>query len=108
MRQGDYNLSHNILKLYNVLIQTRLATSKTKRESSIANMVHELLPLGGQNAHTRKKKFGWRHSLVPSPLSRNSTLAVAVKKHSKIDIKLFLSCPALLDFSISFQIFCPG
>ena len=32
MRQGDYNLGHNILKLYNVLIQTRLATSKTKRD----------------------------------------------------------------------------
>ena len=28
----DYNLVHNILELYNVLIQTRLTTSKTKRD----------------------------------------------------------------------------
>ena len=27
-----YNLVHNILELYNVLIQTRLTTSKTKRD----------------------------------------------------------------------------
>ena len=27
-----YNLGHNILKLYNVLIQTRITTSKTKRD----------------------------------------------------------------------------
>ena len=27
-----YNLGHNILELYNVLIQTRLTTSKTKRD----------------------------------------------------------------------------
>ena len=40
--------------------------------------------------------------------SRNETLAVAVKKHAKVDIKLFLSCPVLLDLSILFQIFCPG
>ena len=29
-------------------------------------------------------------------------MAVAVKKHAKVDIKLFLSCPVLLDFSIFF------
>ena len=33
---------------------------------------------------------------------------MAVKKHAKIDIKLFLSCPVFLDFSILFQIFCSG
>ena len=27
-----YNLGHNILKLYNVLVQIRLTTSKTKRD----------------------------------------------------------------------------
>ena len=31
-----------------------------------------------------------------------------VKTHAKVDIKLFFSCPVLLDFSILFQIFCPG
>ena len=36
-----YNLGHNILELYNVLVQIRL-TSKTKRVSSISNLVYEL------------------------------------------------------------------
>ena len=31
-----------------------------------------------------------------------------VKKHRKVDIKLFLYCPILVDFSILFQIFCPS
>ena len=29
------------------------------------------------------------------------------KKHAKVDIKLFLTYPVLLDFSALFQIFCP-
>ena len=29
-----------------------------------------------------------------------------VKKYGKVDVKLFLYCPILLDFSILFQIFC--
>ena len=35
-------------------------------------------------------------------------MAKAVKKHVKADIKPFLSSPLLQDFSILFQIFCPG
>ena len=31
-RQRDCNLGHNILELYNVLVQIRLTTSKTKRD----------------------------------------------------------------------------
>ena len=46
--------------------------------------------------------------MVPSLPSRNQTLAIAVKKHAKVDMKLLLSCPVLLDFSILFQIFCAG
>ena len=30
---------------------------------------------------------------------RNLTLAIALKKHAKVDIKLFFSYPILLDFS---------
>ena len=45
---------------------------------------------------------------MPSLLSRNLTLALAVKKRAKIDLKLILSCPILLDFSILFQLICPG
>ena len=34
-----------------------------------------------------------------------NTLAISVKKHAKVDIKLFFSCPVLLNFSNFFQIF---
>ena len=37
---------------------------------------------------------------MPGLPSRNETLAVAVKKHAKVDIKLFFSCTVLLDFSL--------
>ena len=53
-------------------------------------------------------RFGWRHSVVPGLPFRNETLAIAVKKHAKVDIKPFLSCLVLLDFSVLFQIFCPA
>ena len=43
MAKGDfYNLGHNILELYNVLIQTRLPQVKRNVMSSIANLVYEL------------------------------------------------------------------
>ena len=42
----------------------------------------------------------WKHSLAPSLPSINQTLAIAVKKHAKVDIKLFLPCPALLGVSL--------
>ena len=37
---ANYILGHNILELYNVFIQIRLTTSKTKRD---AKLVYELL-----------------------------------------------------------------
>ena len=37
---------------------------------------------------------------MPSLLTTNQTLAIAVKKQAKIDIKLFFSNPVLLDFII--------
>ena len=40
----------------------------------------------------------------PVSLPENKALAIAVKKHAKVDIKLFLSYPVLLDLSILFQI----
>ena len=54
-------------------------------------------------------KLGWIHSLVSSLPSTNLiTLAILVQKHAKVDMKLFLSCPILMDFSILFQLFSPG
>ena len=84
--------------------------------SSIANFVYELLhELPNtlrlrilENQEILKKYLGWTQSLVPSLLSRTQTLPIAVKKHAKADIKLFFSYPILLNYSILFQIFCPG
>ena len=42
---------------------------------------------------------------MSSLLSRNQTLAIAVKKHAKVEIKLFLISPILLYFSTLFHIF---
>ena len=36
--------------------------------------------------------FGQRYSLVSSLPSRNKTLAIAVKKYAKADIKVFYFC----------------
>ena len=41
-RKFSDNLVHNILELYNVLIQTRLTTVTRNVISSGANLVHEL------------------------------------------------------------------
>ena len=86
--------------------------------SSIANLVYEFphewpndLRLGilGNKEILRKYQISVETCLPVSSLpSRNQTLAIAVKKHAKVDIKLFLSFIVLLDFSILFQIFCPG
>ena len=45
---------------------------------------------------------------MPSLSSKNLTVAIAVKSHAKMGIKIFFSCPISLGFSILFQIFCPG
>ena len=47
------------------------------------------------------------YCIVPSLPSRKENLVIEVL-HEQVDIKLFLPCPILLDFSILFQIFCPG
>ena len=61
----SYNLGHNILELYNILVQVRFTTSKTKLDIwysklsiRVASRVAEQRPLGGGGlcAHTRKKK----------------------------------------------------
>ena len=52
-------------------------------------------------------KLGWDIAQCPVSLPETK-LAIAVQKHAKVDIKLFLTSPVLLDFSILFQILCPG
>ena len=76
MRLGDYNLGHNILEPYNVLIETRLTTSKTKRDIQygkrgigIVSRVPERPNTQEISQEIRKYqenlKFQWRHSPAP-------------------------------------------
>ena len=45
---------------------------------------------------------------MPSLLSKTKTFVLAAKNYAKVDIKVFWSCPILLDFATMFQIFFPG
>ena len=45
---------------------------------------------------------------VPTFSSTNQTFATVVKMYVKVDIKVFLPCPILLDLYTLFQIFCLG
>ena len=109
---SNYNLGHNILELYNVLIQTRLTTSKTKRDIQYRKLgirvAERLTIILGNKKILGKSQIWVEHSLAPSPPSKNQTPAVAAKKHAKVYIKLFLPCPVLLDFPILLQIPYPG
>ena len=86
--------------------------------SSVANLVYDLphkLPNDLQLRILRNKEILGK-SLIwvetePSAQSAFQKLKFgnsSKKKHVKVDIKLFLSCPFLLDFYILFQLFCPG
>ena len=83
--------------------------------SSIANLVYELphelpndlrLRILGNEEMLGKSQI-WVEPISQSPFQK-LILVTAVKNHAKLDIKLVLSCPVLLDFSILFQIFYPG
>ena len=69
----SYNLGHNILELYNALVQVWFTTNKTKCDVSIANLVYELsdellndLRLGKITKYWENLKSGWRQSAQPS------------------------------------------
>ena len=48
--------------------------------------------------YEKNLKIGWRQSVVPiSLLETNFSISVK-KNYAKSDIKVFLSCPVLLDF----------
>ena len=129
----SYNLGHNILELYNILVQVRFTTSKTKLDIwysklsiRVASRVAEQRPLGGGGGplcpHKKKKrlgsqeirkyqrnlKFGWTHISAPRPPSQQQNSAIALTKHGKADTKLLFPRPALPDLSIPLQIPCPG
>ena len=117
MKLSD-NPCHNILEYYNILLDISFNTSKMKLDIQyskhgigVTSRVTERLKtqdLMKLQKYQKSLHFGWTHSLVPSFTSRNQSLLIAVKKHAKTYTKLFFFCPVLLDYSILFQIFCPG
>ena len=86
--------------------------------SSIANLVYEL-PHGLSN-DLRFRFLGNKDILGKSQIwvetfekvyqftFEKLSFSNSSQKHAKVDIKLFLSCAILLEFSIFFQIFCQG
>ena len=104
---NNYNPGHNIFELYNVLVQVRLATSKPKLDIlykklgiRVALRVAKRLNIENlRKLRILKNSQIWVDSSVPSIPCRNKTLEIAVKTHAKVDIKLFIFCPILLDFS---------
>ena len=50
----------------------------------------------------------WLHGPCPGSILEIKLLAIAVKNHAKVAIRLFFTCPILLDLYLLPQIFCPG
>ena len=76
-------------------------------------MPHELLNVLRLRILGKRKILGksqiWVETFVQSPFQKlnfgNSSQKKKKKKDAKVDIKLFLPCPVLLNFSILLQIF---
>ena len=122
----NYILDHNILKLYNVLVQIRLTTSKMKGDIYYSKLgiytgcltsCQMTEDSGSQDIRKYQEILisGWKYDPVPSLSSKNATLAIALKKHVEVDIRLFFSCfsgflyfvpiilPRIVDKKIYFQ-----
>ena len=81
---------------------------------STKNNVHELpdeLPNNFRLNILRNKEIfekppNWVETLLNLP-SRNNTLVITLKNYAKADIKVFCSCPVLLNFLTLSHKFCP-
>ena len=113
---GYFQLNTTILVVifqHFLIIQLTSESPQVKRYliSNITNLVQELPHELPNDLRLRKYqknvKCGCRRSPIPSLPSRNQTLAIAVKKHAKLDIFLN-SCPILLYLLTLCQIFCAG
>ena len=108
----DLQSWHNILGLYNVLIQVCFDTNKTKldiQHNKVGIRIASRLKNLGLRELTNNGKFlnlGGDMSNA-QPVFQKLNLENKIKKHAKLDIKRFQSCPILLDFFTLFQIFCP-
>ena len=55
----------------------------------VTSRVVERLKTLENGKYKGKLKIGWRQSLMPSPLFRNKTIAIAAYHYGEIDIKVF-------------------
>ena len=119
-RNFSGTLGHKILELYNVLVQIRFTTSKTKRYIQYRKLGTRANLLVAKRLKSQilgnKEIIGkfqiqvetWLHGPCPGSTLEIKLLAIAVKKHAKVAIKLFFTCPVLLDHYPLIQIFCVG
>ena len=111
----SYNLGHNILELYNVLVLFRLTTSKTKIDIQysklgiqVASPVAERLRTLGNKEILGKSQISAEAKPSAQFPFQKLNFGNSSQKHSKVDIKRFFSVPVLLDLSFLLQILCPG
>ena len=110
-----YNPDHNILELYNSLVQIRFTKSKRKLDIQynklgvrVASRVAEQLKTQEIRKYQKNLKFVWRHSLVPSLPSRTQTLPIAVKKTRKNRYKTFVCLSRFAGLLHFVPKYCPG
>ena len=108
-----FNHGHNILELFNVLTQTRLTTSKTKRDGQyskldvrVASRVAKRLKTQEKRKYQENLKLGGDIAQCPVSLPETK-FQQQQSKNTRKQISNF-SCPVLQDFSVLFQISCPG
>ena len=105
------NPGHNILELY-ALVQVPLVTSNvnldilyTKLSIRAASRVAtQLKSLDLRILTIITKMSNFRGAQCPVSLLEIKNLAITVKKYAKADIKVFQSCPILLDLFTLFHI----
>ena len=100
-----YNLGHNILELYNVLVKIQLTTSKMKPDIQycksgirVALGVGERLMLCFMETNLIHAPYAPRRHHAGTDIQK-LIFGNSNQKHAKVDSKLFLSYPILLDFS---------
>ena len=110
-RRFSDNLGHNILELYNVLMQIRLTTSKMKRDIQYSKLGIRVASRVAERLKTLLEKSQFQVERQPSAQSPSQKLnfGTSSSKNTQQQISNF-SCPVqfLLDLFILFQTFCPG
>ena len=99
---NTYNLGHNILELYNVLVKIRLTTSKTKRDIQYSKLGIRVTSriaeqLGSQEIRKYQENFKFGCSLVP-PHFQNLNLDNSSQKTSKSRYRTFLDLSSFTGF----------